>query len=97
VDRQLVRFGLCILVIMLAIAVLVEGASRVGLPAYSLVARLGIRRIAVALAARESLSSLQSSLIIRFEKPFRMGHWIRTSETEGTVESDTWPREGTEA
>ena len=87
IDSQLFRFGLRILVIMLGVIFLVEGAHRIGLPAYSVFAGLGISGIAVALAARESLSNLLSSLIIMFEKPFRVGHWIKTSEAEGIVET----------
>ncbi|MGR9087793.1 MAG: mechanosensitive ion channel family protein, partial [Gammaproteobacteria bacterium] len=86
IDGQLIRLSERILVIIAAVAILVDGAYRIGLPAYSVFAGLGVSGIAVALAARESLANLFGSLIIMFEKPFRIGHWIRVDDIEGTVE-----------
>jgi MscS family membrane protein len=40
----------------------------------------------VALAARDSLANLFGSVLIMFEKPFRVGHSIRLGGTTGTVE-----------
>lgn len=48
---------------------------------------LGVGGIAVALAAKDSLANLLGSLLIMFEKPFRVGHWIKLGDTEGVVES----------
>jgi MscS family membrane protein len=42
--------------------------------------------LAVALAARDSLANLLGSLLIMFEKPFRIGHYVRVGGAEGTVE-----------
>jgi MscS family membrane protein len=50
------------------------------------VAGVGIGGLAVALAARERLANLLGSVLIMFEKPFRVGHGIRVSGSEGTVE-----------
>ncbi|MGR9037269.1 MAG: mechanosensitive ion channel family protein [Gammaproteobacteria bacterium] len=86
IDSQLIRLGERILVITAIVAILIEGASRIGLPAYSIFAGLGVSGIAVALAARESLANLLGSLIIMFEKPFRIGHIIRVDNIEGEVE-----------
>src|SRR5208282_6321776 len=57
-----------------------------GFPAYSVLAGLGVGGLAVALAARDSLANLLGSMLIMFEKPFRVGHLIRVSGSEGTVE-----------
>jgi len=73
-------------VIIAVVAILINGANRIGLPAYSVFAGLGVSGVAVALAARESLANLLGSLIIMFEKPFSIGHWIRVGDIEGTVE-----------
>jgi len=70
-----------------AIALLIQGADDLGLPAYSVVAGLGVGGLAVALAARDSVANLLGSVLIMFEKPFRIGHLIRVAGTEGTVES----------
>lgn len=69
-----------------AIAVLVKGADALGLPAYSVVAGLGVGGLAVALAARDSVANLLGSILIMFEKPFRIGHMIKLSGDTGTVE-----------
>ncbi len=60
-----------------AIAILVRGADALGLPAYSVVAGLGVGGLAVALAARDSVANLLGSILIMFEKPFRVGHLVK--------------------
>ena len=87
IDSQLVRLGLRLIATILSIAILVIGAQQLGIPAYSVIAGLGIGGIAVALAAKDSLANLIGSLLIMFEKPFRVGHWIKVDNTEGFVES----------
>ncbi len=86
IDSQLIRLMLRLLTIIVAVAILVAGADRVGLPAYSVLAGLGVGGLAVALAAQQTLANLLGSLIIMFEKPFAIGHWIKVKDTEGTVE-----------
>jgi MscS family membrane protein len=86
IDSQLIRLMLRLLTIVVAIAVLVTGADRVGLPAYSVVAGLGVGGLAVALAGQQTLANLLGSLIIMFEKPFGIGDWIKVGGTEGMVE-----------
>ena len=71
---------------MAASALLIQGADDLGLPAYSVVAGLGVGGLAIALAARDSVANLLGSVLIMFEKPFRIGHLIRVAGTEGTVE-----------
>jgi MscS family membrane protein len=40
----------------------------------------------VSAAARDSLANLFGSVLIMFEKPFRVGHRIRLSNSDGVVE-----------
>lgn len=86
IDSKLIRLVMRLLTIIAAIAILVAGADRVGLPAYSVLAGLGVGGLAVALAAQQTLANLLGSLIIMFEKPFAVGHWIKVNDMEGTVE-----------
>ncbi|MGH9892161.1 MAG: mechanosensitive ion channel family protein [bacterium] len=86
IDSQLIRLVLRLLTIIVTIGILVAGADRVGLPAYSVLAGLGVGGLAVALAAQQTLANLLGSLIIMFEKPFAIGHWIKVNDVEGTVE-----------
>ena len=87
IDSQLIRLGLRLIATILSIAILVIGAQHLGIPAYSVIAGLGVGGIAIALAAKDSLANLLGSLLIMFEKPFRVGHWIKLGDTEGIVES----------
>ncbi|GMQ84217.1 MAG: hypothetical protein BMS9Abin06_0987 [Gammaproteobacteria bacterium] len=87
IDSQLIRLGLRLVATILSITILVIGAQHLGIPAYSVIAGLGVGGIAVALAAKDSLANLLGSLLIMFEKPFRVGHWIKLGNTEGIVES----------
>ncbi len=85
-DSQLIRLGMRFVGIVIAIGLLIQGAYELGFPAYSVLAGLGVGGLAVALAARDSLANLLGSVLIMFEKPFRVGHVIRVSGSEGTVE-----------
>ncbi|NHZ69994.1 MAG: mechanosensitive ion channel [Thermotogales bacterium] len=87
IDSQLIRLGLRLVATILSITILVIGAQHLGIPAYSVLAGLGVGGIAIALAAKDSLANLLGSLLIMFEKPFRVGHWIKLGDTEGIVES----------
>jgi MscS family membrane protein len=71
----------------MAIAILVAGADRIGLPAYSVLAGLGVGGLAVALAAQQTIANLIGSLIIMVEKPFSVGDSIKLKDTEGVVEN----------
>ncbi|WP_262966684.1 mechanosensitive ion channel family protein [Methylobacter psychrophilus] len=86
IDSQLIRLVIRLITVIVAIAILVAGADRIGLPAYSVIAGLGVGGLAVALAAQQTLANLLGSLIIMFEKPFAIGHWIKLKDIEGIVE-----------
>jgi MscS family membrane protein len=85
-DSQLIRLGMRFAGIAIAVALLIQGSYELGFPAYSVLAGLGVGGLAVALAARDSLANLLGSMLIMIEKPFRVGHVVRVSGGEGTVE-----------
>jgi MscS family membrane protein len=85
-DSQLIRLVMRFIGIVIAIAILIQGAYELGFPAYSVLAGLGVGGLAVALAARDSLANLLGSILIMIEKPFRIGHFVRVAGAEGTVE-----------
>ena len=87
IDSQLLRLGFRLIAVMMVSAVLVEGASQLGLPSYSILTGLGVGGLAVALAARETLANLFGSLVIMFEKPFIVGDLIQVDTDRGFVES----------
>ncbi len=86
IDSQLIRLVLRLMTTVMATAILVAGADQVGLPAYSVLAGLGVGGLAVALAAQQTLANLLGSIIIMVEKPFAIGHWIKVKDMEGIVE-----------
>ena len=85
-DNQLIRLGARSAGVAVAIGFLIEGSNQLGFPAYSVLAGLGVGSFAIAIAARDSLANTLGSVLIMFEKPFRVGHWIKVGENEGTVE-----------
>jgi len=86
VDSQLLRLGIRLITLVLVAFVLLEGAQRVGIPSYSVLAGLGVGGFAIAFAARDSLANLVGSLVIMFERPFRVGDWVKVGEADGMVE-----------
>jgi MscS family membrane protein len=85
-DSQLIRLGMRLGGIAIAVGLLIQGSWELGFPTYSVLAGLGVGGLAVALAARDSLANLLGSMLIMIEKPFRVGHYVRVSGGEGTVE-----------
>jgi MscS family membrane protein len=85
-DSQLIRLGMRLVGLVAAVAILIRGGDELGLPAYSVLAGLGVGGIAVALAAQSTIANLIGSLLISIEKPFRIGHVVRIGAIEGTVE-----------
>ena len=53
----------------------------------SILAGLGLGGLAVALAAKDTLSNIFGSLVILFDRPFVVGDWVQFDKVEGTVES----------
>ena len=75
----------------LKVTVLILGglliAQNIGLNVTSLLAGLGIGGIAVALAAKDTLSNLFGSLVIALDRPFLPGDFIQFDQVEGVVEN----------
>lgn len=85
VDGQLARLTARLLALVFTVMLIIEGANRLGLPVYSVVAGLGVGGIAIALAAKESLGNLLGSFTVMIEKPFRLGDYVRVGDIEGIV------------
>jgi MscS family membrane protein len=85
-DSQLIRLGTRLGGVAAAVAILIKGGDKLGFPAYSVLAGLGVGGLAVALAAQGTIANLIGSLLIALEKPFRVGQYVRIGPSEGTVE-----------
>ncbi len=85
-DDQLVPFirkTLRVFIVILAFMFLVQN---LGYSISGLLASLGLGGLAVALAAKDSLSNIFGSIMILLDRPFTIGDWIKAGEMEGVVE-----------
>ncbi|QNK63672.1 mechanosensitive ion channel [Pedobacter sp. PAMC26386] len=86
IDISLSNFLISILKVILYILLLVTVASTLGIETTSFVAILGAAGLAVGLALQGSLSNFAGGVLILLFKPFRVGHFISsTNNVEGTV------------
>jgi len=81
-DVQLIRLAANILTVIIVVLATMHLGARLGLPTYSLVAGLGIGGVAVALAGREALSNLIGTIMIVFDRPFKLGDYVILSDGE---------------
>ncbi len=85
-DDHLVPFirkTVRVFIVILAVLFLVQN---LGYSISGVLASLGIGGLAVALAAKDSLSNIFGSLMIMLDRPFSIGDWIQADDMEGTVE-----------
>ena len=78
-----VRKSLRVFIVFLAILFLVQN---LGYSVSGLLASLGLGGLAVALAAKDSLSNIFGSLMILLDRPFTIGDWIKAGTMEGVIE-----------
>ena len=86
-DDMLVRMvgkALRVFIVFLASYVILQNLT--GIEFYPLIAPLGLGALAIALAAKESVSNFLGTLAIMFDKPFHVGDSIEIDEYDGTVE-----------
>jgi MscS family membrane protein len=50
------------------------------------IAGLGLGGLAISLAAKDALANIVGGVVLFMEKPFSVGEWITTPDSEGTVE-----------
>jgi len=85
-DDQLVPFIAKTMKIFLVLTAVLVVAQNMGYSVSGLIASLGIGGIAVAMAAKDTISNIFGSVMILVDRPFMVGDWIKTSEFEGVVE-----------
>ena len=73
---RIVIFGLIVMLVLQELGVNVAG----------IIAGLGVGGLAFALAARDTLANWFGAIMIYTDRPFSVGHWIKTSQLEGVVE-----------
>ncbi len=85
-DDQLVPFVAKTLKVFLVLTAVLVVAQNMGYSVSGLIASLGIGGIAVAMAAKDTISNIFGSIMILVDRPFTVGDWIKTPEFEGVVE-----------
>ncbi|MBB3018274.1 MscS family membrane protein [Microvirga lupini] len=86
IDAHLARAAVRIAGLAVAIALLIYGASYLGIPLAGLLAGLGVGGLAVALAAKPTLENFIGGLILYADRPVRVGDLCRFGTLEGRVE-----------
>lgn len=86
VDTSLSEFLISIINVVLYVLLVLSCASTIGIPTTNFVAVLGAAGLAVGLALQGSLSNFAGGVLILLFKPFRIGHFITSSNSvSGTV------------
>ena len=86
IDAHLARAAIRIGGIIVAVALLIYGASYLGIPVAGLIAGLGVGGLAVALAAKPTLENFIGGLILYADRPVRVGDLCRFGNLEGRVQ-----------
>lgn len=78
-----IRKSLRAFIIFLAVIMTIQN---LGYSISGLLASLGIGGLAVALAAKDTLSNIFGSFMIILDRPFLIGDWVKAGDMEGVVE-----------
>jgi len=78
-----VRKSLRAFIVFLAVIMTIQN---LGYSISGLLASLGIGGLAVALAAKDTLSNIFGSLMLILDRPFHIGDWVKAGGMEGVVE-----------
>lgn len=76
------KFIKAAIVVLAATIIIQEWGYNIG----AIITGLGIGGLAVALAAKDTLANFFGSLMIIMDRPFAIGDWVKSAETEGIVE-----------
>lgn len=85
IDNTSVTFILSILKAILYLVYIFVVASVFGVPMSSMVAAVAASGLAIALALKDSISSVANGVLIVLTKPFKEGDYVQIDGIEGTV------------
>jgi small-conductance mechanosensitive channel len=85
-GARLLRLASCGLVAFVVLGIFVAAAEEFGLPAYSIIAGLGVGGIAVGFGAQKLVSDVFSGFFFTIDDAFRINEYIDTGSAKGTVE-----------
>lgn len=85
-DDQIVKLVSRTLKLFAMVTGVILAAQNLGFNVISLLAGLSIGGLAVALAMQTTLSNFIGSIVIMVDRSFKVGHWVKIGDAEGTVE-----------
>ncbi|HYG45787.1 MAG TPA: mechanosensitive ion channel domain-containing protein, partial [Bordetella sp.] len=85
-DTHLLRLAARVAAIGSAGGILIYGANEVGIPAFGLIAGIGVGGFALALAAQSTIENLFGGVALFADRPFRIGDVISFGNERGAVE-----------
>jgi MscS family membrane protein len=85
-DDVLIPLLRTILRVLVVIVVILFACDRMGWQPTAVFGALGIGGVAVAFAAKETISNFFGSLTVLLDRPFSIGDWICMGDVDGTVE-----------
>jgi MscS family membrane protein len=86
IEQQLVRLGIRMLTILVAVIVVIEGMQQIGFSLATLVAGAGVTGLAIALAAQDTLKNVFGGLLLAMDRPFEAGQRVRMKGYEGFIQ-----------
>lgn len=85
-DTHLLRLAARVAAIGSVGGILIYGANEIGIPAYGLIAGIGVGGFALALAAQSTIENLFGGVTLFMDSPFRIGDVISFGDQRGSVE-----------
>jgi len=86
IDASLARTLIRVTGFMIALAILAQGLSQLGVPLMGIIAGLGIGGLAIALAAQPTIENLIGGVMLYLDRPVRVGDWCEFDSHRGVVE-----------
>jgi MscS family membrane protein len=86
IEQQLVRLGIRMLTILVAVIMVIEGMQQIGFSLATLVAGAGVAGLAIALAAQDTLKNVFGGLLLAMDRPFETGQRVKIKGYEGFIE-----------
>jgi small conductance mechanosensitive channel len=89
IDEILISFVASVTRAVLVLIVIIAALTMLGINTTSLVALIGAAGLAVGLALQDSLKNFASGVMLIIYRPFEVGDYVETSDTQGIVEHIT--------
>ncbi|UCC56700.1 MAG: mechanosensitive ion channel family protein, partial [Gammaproteobacteria bacterium] len=86
IEQQLVRLGVRMLTILVAVIIVIEGMQQIGFSLATLVAGAGVTGLAIALAAQDTLKNVFGGLLLAMDRPFEAGQRVKIKGYEGYIQ-----------